>query len=164
MSTENSDQEKSKIVTDEDWKQRVKSEDAALDEQIKVERAEAQDQSRKEDSAKEAPNEPPPADVDPQSADSSTAPPPLPPASLSTMIGMLSTQAMLSLGMFPNPSTGKTNIQPETARHFIDLLGVLEEKTKNNVDSNEQSLLEQALHELRVIYVEQTKQQNSDGA
>jgi len=86
-----------------------------------------------------------------------SAPIQLPPADFSTLVGMLSSQAMVTLGVLPNPATGKPAAQLEFARHFIDLLGILEEKTKGNLESEEELALKNTIHQLRMIYLEQTK-------
>lgn len=77
----------------------------------------------------------------------------LPPASMETLISMLATQAIVSLGMIPDPSTGQPQSRPNLARHLIDLLGVLEEKTRNNLSVNEQRMLGSSLHELRMAFL-----------
>ena len=81
----------------------------------------------------------------------------MPPASFGTLVAMFTTQAMVSLGAIPNPATGKAEPQLELARHFIGLLGVLEEKTKGNLDPHESQQLIQSLHELRIAFVEISK-------
>lgn len=73
---------------------------------------------------------------------------------MTTLISMLSTQAMVALGMLPDPSTGQPDAQPALARHFIDLLGVIEDKTRSNLSADEQRLLDASLHELRMIFVQ----------
>jgi hypothetical protein len=47
--------------------------------------------------------------------------------------------------------------QPKLARHLIDTLGVLEEKTKGNLTGEESQLLDNILHELRMIFVNTPK-------
>ena len=64
---------------------------------------------------------------------------------------------MVTLGVLPDPATGKAESVPVLAKHFIGLLGVLEEKTKGNLDPDEMSLLESSLHQLRLAYIEVTK-------
>ena len=64
---------------------------------------------------------------------------------------------MVSLGVVHNPVTGKAEVQLPLARHFIDLLVVLDTKTKGNLDEGEQSMLDSSLHHLRMAYVEMTK-------
>jgi len=103
--------------------------------------------------------EPPPA-PDP----SRTAPPEPPaqpapgaagePVTFSTFVLGLSTQALLHLGEIPNPVTGAVETDLEAARQVIDILGMLAEKTRNNLEPSEQSLLESALYDLRMRYVE----------
>jgi hypothetical protein len=81
----------------------------------------------------------------------------MPPASFLMLIGMFSTQAMVCMGVIPNPATGKAESQLPLARHFIDLLEVLAEKTKGNLDTEEQTQLDGTLHQLRMVYVEQNR-------
>ena len=78
----------------------------------------------------------------------------MPPATLSFLITTLATQAMVSLGQVPNPFSGKTEMRLPEARHFIDTLVMLEEKTANNRSPEESTLLDGFLHQLRMSYVE----------
>ena len=66
---------------------------------------------------------------------------------------MLATQAMLNLGTLPNPMTGKTDRNLSQAKHAIDLIEVLQEKTKGNCNPQEEVMLQSLLHELRMAYV-----------
>ena len=75
----------------------------------------------------------------------------LPPATLSFLISTLATQAMVSLGAVPNPITNKTESNPDQARHFIDTLAMLEEKTVGNRTPEESQLLSSCLHQLRMV-------------
>ena len=140
------DQPKPELVVDENWKQQVKAEDAALDQKFKQDSAEEQKDSQPDET--KADSEQPEQAADLQD---------IPPAEFGTLVSMFSTQAMFSLGVIPNPVTGKVETQLPLARHFIDLLGVLEEKTKGNLDDAEKSLLDSSLHQLRMVYVEKTK-------
>ena len=79
--------------------------------------------------------------------------PPLPPASFSMHITMLATQAMVALGQMADPVQGKVVVRKNLARHYIDTLGMLEEKTKGQLTANEASLLQAALHDLRMLFV-----------
>ena len=81
----------------------------------------------------------------------------LPPANFTMLLAMFSTQAMVALGMIPHPGTGKPMPNLDLAKHFIDLLGVVEEKTRGNLNDSEKSQLEQALHDLRMLYVQKRK-------
>jgi hypothetical protein len=129
------------VKSDEAWKERVKAEDAALDAQLPGEgnAPSGDDKPTAFDAS---------ADLDPQH---------LPPASFSMIVSMLSTQAIVSLGMIPDPSLGRPQPRLNLAKHLIDLLGVLEEKTKENLTVDEQRQLNSALHELRMAYVELSK-------
>ena len=79
----------------------------------------------------------------------------LPPPSLAEIIQMVLVQASIGLGGFQDPQTGQ-RIPPNLglAQHYIDLLGLLEEKTKGNLDDQEKQLLEGALLELRLAFVQ----------
>ena len=77
----------------------------------------------------------------------------LPPPSLSFLMTTLGTQAMVSLGEVPNPITGKMERQPQQAKHFIDTLAMLEEKTDGNRTPEESAILRSLLHQLRMAYV-----------
>jgi len=66
----------------------------------------------------------------------------------------LSTQALVHLGEIADPVDGGTHVQLEGARQIIDILAVLAEKTRGNLDPAESSLLESALYDLRMRYVE----------
>jgi len=79
---------------------------------------------------------------------------PLPPATFDFLVLSLRTQAELSLGLL---HFGKEEEKPEpdlaAARHVIDLLAMLQEKTRGNLALDEQRLLDNSLTELRFRYV-----------
>ena len=77
----------------------------------------------------------------------------MPPASFGMLVTSLATQAMAALGFFPDPSTGETMLNRPIAKHFIDTLSVLDEKTKGNLTDQESEILSQALHQLRMVFV-----------
>jgi hypothetical protein len=79
----------------------------------------------------------------------------LPPPSLAEIIQMVLVQASIGLGGFQDPQTGQ-RIPPNMplAQHYIDLLGLLQEKTQGNLDDQEKQLIEGALHELRLAFVQ----------
>jgi hypothetical protein len=126
------------IHSDDEWKARVKAEDAKLD-------AERAHQGRTAAASKQKPPD----------ADSAQ----FPPAEFRTLVAMLSTRAMLSLGVIPTPEDEQPDIQLPLARHFIDLLGVLEDKTRGNLSEAEKKMLEQTLHELRMAFLELSRTQ-----
>ena len=82
---------------------------------------------------------------------------PLPEISFSTFVISLSTQALMHLGEISNPLSGKVEADVPTAKQMIDILGMLQEKTKGNLDPNEDRLLEDILFDLRMKYVEAVK-------
>jgi hypothetical protein len=78
----------------------------------------------------------------------------MPPASFLGLLEELSLRTMLALGQLREPATGGVYFDLEAAKYAIDLLGVLEEKTKGNLDPGEKAALEDALHTLRLIFVQ----------
>jgi hypothetical protein len=63
------------------------------------------------------------------------------------------TQSLVLLGEVPNPYTNKKEEDLESARHTVDILGMLQEKTKGNLSSEENQLLESVLYEVRMKYM-----------
>jgi len=78
----------------------------------------------------------------------------LPPADFLQVIEFLFQNAAFSLGLIPDPSSGTKRLDLPHAGHFIDLLAVLQEKTKGNLSPQEESLLQDALTKLRTLYAE----------
>jgi hypothetical protein len=70
------------------------------------------------------------------------------------MILQLSNMAMMMLGKVPDPRSGRTLRDLETAQLFIDQLEALEAKTKGNLTREESALLKQTLMSLRLAFVE----------
>jgi hypothetical protein len=66
------------------------------------------------------------------------------------------TQGMVLLGEVPNPYTKKMEEDIEAARHMIDILSMLDQKTKGNLSKDEQQLLESVIYELRIKYMAKT--------
>ncbi len=81
----------------------------------------------------------------------------LPAPDFMALVSMLATNALTYLGAFPDPQTGRAVVAPDYARVYIDLMGILEEKTKGNLTEEESRDLAQVLSELRLRYVEITK-------
>lgn len=77
----------------------------------------------------------------------------LPPASFSTLVSGIVTQILFALGAIQDPQTGRRYLDIELAKHHIDTLTLLEEKTKNNLAPEEKKLLDNALYEVRMAYV-----------
>jgi hypothetical protein len=82
---------------------------------------------------------------------------PLPTIDFATFILSLSHSALMHLGEAPHPETNKVETNLPLAKQNIDLLGLLEEKTKGNLTGDEERLLAQVLFDLRMRYVERTK-------
>jgi hypothetical protein len=80
----------------------------------------------------------------------------LPEVNFSTFVFSLSSSALLHFGEIPEPSTGKTEKNLPMAKHSIDILGMLEEKTKGNLTNDEDQLLKNVLYDLRMRYVKET--------
>ena len=78
----------------------------------------------------------------------------LPSINFSTFIISLSTQALMHLGEMDNPVTGTAEKDVAVAKQTIDLIGMLSEKSKGNLDDNEEQLVREVLYNLRMRYVE----------
>lgn len=74
-----------------------------------------------------------------------------------TYIMQLATQGFIALGLIPNPINNKTEMDIRSAKYLIDLLEIIEEKTKNNLTENEANLMKNYLYELRMKYVQAIK-------
>jgi len=66
------------------------------------------------------------------------------------------TQGLVLLGEVPNPYTNKKEEDSEAARHTIDILAMLETKTKGNLSRDEEELLSNVLYELRMKFMAKT--------
>jgi len=75
------------------------------------------------------------------------------PASLTMLVSSLAAQGMIALGLVAEPGQQKPAADLDLARHFIDLLAMLEEKTQGNRTPAEHSMLEAVLHQLRLAYL-----------
>jgi hypothetical protein len=76
-----------------------------------------------------------------------------PQVTFSTFILSLSSSAMVHLGEVPEPETGQTMENLPLAKHTIDILAMLKDKTSRCLDADEARLLEGLLYELRMKYV-----------
>jgi hypothetical protein len=74
-----------------------------------------------------------------------------------TFLVGLSTQALMLLGDIPDPQTGKPERDLVGAQQLIDIIGMLEQKTRGNLDRDEAQLIEAILYELRMKYVDRAK-------
>ncbi len=115
-----------KIIVDEDWKTQVEREKA---------------EALKGDEAAAGGDKPSP-DIS------------LPPPSLSYLATTLYFQAMTCLGLMPNAASGKIEKDLPVAKHVIDLLEILQQKTEGNRTPEESEDIEAMLYQLRMAFVQ----------
>ena len=121
------DKEK-KIIVDEDWKAEAQKEKEILAAKEDAERQEKEKEKQQ-----------------PQ--------PELPPADFPSLISMIATQAFFSLGLLRAEEDKEPTINLKLAQYNIDMLGVIEQKTKGNINDDEAKMLESTLHQLRMAFV-----------
>ncbi len=107
---------------------------------------EARERDEAAESAPEPAPEPPPTPGEPVEPEE--------PVNFSTFVLGLSTQALLHLGEIEDPTIGKLPRDLGAAKHVIDILGILRDKTRGNLEQAEERLLEAVLYDLRMKYVE----------
>jgi Domain of unknown function (DUF1844) len=81
---------------------------------------------------------------------------PFPELNFASFVFSLGTSAMYHFGDFPDPVTKKAERNLEAAKQTIDILGILKDKTRGNLNDDEDRLLESLLYELRMRYVRET--------
>jgi hypothetical protein len=119
-----------KIIIDEDWKSQVEAEKEAA--RLKNQPAEAEQKSE-------------------QPADTGI---PLPEPTLSFLAGTMYVQGAIAMGLLPNPTSDKQpKVQIEQARHAIDMLAMLQQKTEGNRTPDESEEIEFMLHQLRMAFI-----------
>lgn len=75
-------------------------------------------------------------------------------ATFSMLVMSIASSALMSLGLSPDPNTGKPAPDKQVARFNIDLLTMLKEKTKNNLNTEDQDLLNQILQDLQMKFLQ----------
>ncbi|HKR01784.1 MAG TPA: DUF1844 domain-containing protein [Pyrinomonadaceae bacterium] len=75
------------------------------------------------------------------------------PASFINFLMSIASNAAAALGMMEHPVTGQRSVDPELAKHWIDVLGMLQQKTKGNLAPQEHQIFEGLLADLRMQYV-----------
>jgi len=123
---EEKEQEK-KIIVDEDWKQEAQKEKEILAAQEEAEKKEKQQEQQPRG--------------------------PLPEGNIAALISMLATQALFALGLLQIKGQEERKPDLELAKYNIDMLQVLEDKTKGNLTKEEEAVLANTLNELRMGYV-----------
>ncbi|MFO0944214.1 MAG: DUF1844 domain-containing protein, partial [Pirellulales bacterium] len=151
MSTENS--EEPKLIIDEDWKSQVQREKELLKQgknSAEIETKSAQSAQSDEPSDVSTNDE---SDDDGQltQEDQNEAQAP-PPATFEFLISGMATQAFAAMGLLPGDDGKPMPTRLDYARHYIDLLSILETKTAGNLSDSEQSLLKSTLHQLRMMF------------
>ena len=131
------DQPEKKIFIDEDWKSKVEAEREEAARSKAGNEAEAPQAGQEE------------AGPTAETADDM----PLPPPTLESLVSTLAMQTMIALGLVPDPAGGKTAVHLNHAKHFIDTIAMLEEKTQGNCTPEEKAAFDNVLHELRMGYV-----------
>ena len=104
---------------------------------------------RPEDQGKSGPED------EPTSGGATAGSAPYPEINFSNFIFSLSSSVLLHFGDIPDPITGKAERDLSAAKQTIDILGMLQEKTKGNLDENERKLIDGILFELRTRYVKE---------
>ena len=118
-----------KLYVDEDWKSQVEAEKVA---------------------AAEQPSNGPEQDERPAE--------PLPPPTLTFLASTLYLQGAISMGLLPSPISDKQELQLDRAKHAIDMIAMLQEKTEGNRTPEESGELEEMLHQLRMAFVSMKKE------
>ena len=97
----------------------------------------------------------------PSAKDAARDEPALPSIDFATFILSMSHSALMHLGVAPHPETEQFEKNLPLARQTIDLLGLLEEKTKGNLTGDEERLLSQILFDLRMRFLETQKEKST---
>ncbi|MGH7917345.1 MAG: DUF1844 domain-containing protein, partial [Candidatus Binataceae bacterium] len=74
-----------------------------------------------------------------------------------TFVVGLSTEALVHLGEIPDPQSGAPMPSLPAAQQVIDIIGMLKEKTRGNLDQDEQALIDAILYDLRMKFVERAR-------
>ena len=78
---------------------------------------------------------------------------PFPEASFPMLVTTLATQATIALGQTVAPDSEKAHVDLNLAKHLVDTLGIIEEKTQGNLTEEESGMLTSVLHQLRMLFV-----------
>ncbi len=89
-----------------------------------------------------------------QLAEETAMPESIPDPSFAELVNIIATQVVVGLGGMAGPGGERIPPNIEVAKHYIDMLQMLEEKTRNNLTDDEKKLLDQVLYELRLLYVQ----------
>lgn len=136
--------------SDDDWKRRAEEEKEKIEAAMRAEqeRLNPVPRSASTESGTSAPG-PAPSPSERPTAAASAAPGRL---TFLDLVRPLAMQALAGLGQMPDPATGMRGLDLEFARDHIELLGVLEQKTRGNLTPEEKATLDQMLQELRTLF------------
>lgn len=81
----------------------------------------------------------------------------MPEVTFSTFIMSLNTSALYHLGEIKDPQTGQTNVDFDLARHAIDTLVMLQQKTKGNLSRDEEEMLKNIVYDVKIRFVKARK-------
>ncbi|NUQ67142.1 MAG: DUF1844 domain-containing protein [Phycisphaerales bacterium] len=121
--------EQPKIIIDSDWKSQAQAEKARLEAEAAKKQAQAKPGGTGSDE----------------------------PVTFEEICRMLAVQALTFLGEIPDPRTQQRVFAPELSKLYIDMLGVLEQKTKGNLSKAEEEFLTGLLQDARMAFVEVSK-------
>lgn len=125
------DDQSKKLIIDDDWKQEAQKEKEVL--------------AQKET-------------AQPENTDTAGSTPSLPPADFSSLVSMLGTQAFYAMGFIRTREDEEPVQDLKMAEYNVDLLGVLQEKTQNNLSDEDHKLLDETLQQLRMAFVQASSQ------
>ena len=125
------EKEEKKIIVDEDWKEQAQKEKVVAEPAAKAEGEKAEEQKQRG---------------------------PLPPGNFAALISMLTTQVAFALGALVQQGEEKKEPDLEMAKYTIDMLAMLEAKTKDNLTEQEKDMLTNTLHQVRMLYVKVAEQ------
>ncbi len=120
--------EEKKIIIDEDWKQEAQKEKEILAAQEETEKEKPQDEEQPRG--------------------------PLPEGNFPALVSMLTTQALFAMGLLQVKGQEQRGPDLEMAKYNIDMLQTLQEKTKGNLTTEEETVLSNTLNDLRMGYVQ----------
>ena len=120
----------------EDKKVFSKAEETASEDKSEDKKASSEDKTKKSDKSRKSE-------------------PRLPEINFPTFIFSLHSSVLMQLGLIEDPVSGKNMKNLPAAKQTIDILGMLEEKTRGNLTNEEENMLKNILYDLRIMYVKE---------
>ena len=81
----------------------------------------------------------------------------MPEVTFSAFVMSLNTSVLFHLGVIADPATGQKTVDLDLARHGIDTLTLIQEKTKGNLGNDEEEMLKNILYDLKIRFVQSSK-------